>query len=217
MGAPGKGQHAETSTKPAFRSPSAVALFLAAAAAGLAADLISKQLVFEGLLAEADLPNLVDRLRRAPGGDDPRRIIHHPELRAYTQRPVCPGVRLTLSINPGVVFGLALHRYVVAVATVVAVALVGFFFATARASDRWLHLPLAAILGGALGNLYDRLFAEVRLPGMEPIRHHVRDFIDCSGLYYPYVFNVADVLLVVGVVVLALRWLLVGKGPRKSR
>ena len=65
-----------------------------------------------------------------------------------------------------------------------------------------MHAALAFILAGALGNLYDRLFGAVSIPGFEPIRYQVRDFIDCSELYYRWVFNVADMLLVIGVAML---------------
>jgi signal peptidase II len=70
-----------------------------------------------------------------------------------------------------------------------------------------MHVSLALILGGAAGNLYDRLFSAVRLPGLEPIRGHVRDFIDCRDLAYPYIFNVADALLVAGAAMILLHWL----------
>jgi len=69
----------------------------------------------------------------------------------------------------------------------------------------WLVLPKQAhswdsagkvlVLGGALGNLYDRVAYEA-----------VRDFIDVHlfGWDYP-VFNVADAALVVGIVILLVR------------
>jgi len=82
-----------------------------------------------------------------------------------------------------------------------------YFFAVSQA-DAWLmHIALALVLGGALGNLYDRLFSVVVLPGYEPIRYQVRDFIDCSELYYRWVFNVADTWLVIGAGLLAAHWL----------
>jgi signal peptidase II len=56
-----------------------------------------------------------------------------------------------------------------------------------------LTRPLAAaaaalIVGGALGNLYDRL-----------AYGYVVDFLDFSGLFFPWVFNVADASINVGI------------------
>lgn len=61
-----------------------------------------------------------------------------------------------------------------------------------------LRRPVAAIgvgfvVGGALGNLYDRL-----------AYGYVVDFLDFSGLYFPWVFNVADMGINVGIAFLLL-------------
>jgi lipoprotein signal peptidase len=180
-------------------------VFLLVAAAGLAADLASKHLVFNSLLSDPSIAQRVDRITRRYGDDVPPDAILH-EL--ALQRELGAGVKLTLSTNPGVVFGLSMPRWLVGVATAVTVALVVSFFATADARAWSVHVALGCILAGALGNLYDRLLAVVKLPGDGVIRRQVRDFIDCSGLHYPWVFNVADVLLVVGVALIALHWLL---------
>ena len=131
----------------------------------------------------------------------PREVLHQ------FDRKVFPGVHFTLSANPGIVFGLSMPRWAVAAATLVTVGLVGWFFATSDRTDRLLHLSLALILGGALGNLYDRLFSRISPLGMEPILRNVRDFINCKDLYYPWIFNLADVFLVAGVIGLAIHWL----------
>lgn len=61
-----------------------------------------------------------------------------------------------------------------------------------------LRRPIAAIgvafvVGGALGNLYDRV-----------AYGYVVDFLDFSGLYFPWVFNVADSAINVGIAFLLL-------------
>jgi signal peptidase II len=114
----------------------------------------------------------------------------------------------TLSTNPGVVFGWSMARPVVNVATVLIMGLVLVFFGT---SDRkaWLvHLAMGLILAGAMGNLYDRLFSDVSfgVANITQIRNEVRDFIDCSQIGYKWVFNVADALLVMGVLAMAIYW-----------
>ena len=79
--------------------------------------------------------------------------------------------------------------------TLVAVAVTAaILWATPRiGSSRWA-LSLGLVLGGSLGNLYDRFFRE---PG--PLRGHVIDFIDYGGLF---VGNVADIAIVAGAVLL---------------
>jgi len=54
-----------------------------------------------------------------------------------------------------------------------------------------LALALGLVIGGAVGNLIDR----VRFGA-------VVDFLDFKGLYFPWVFNVADSAITVGVILL---------------
>jgi signal peptidase II len=87
--------------------------------------------------------------------------------------------------------------------TVLAVLAIGIAVFVARAvrqaTDRWTLVGLVLVLGGALGNLGDRL---ARSPGF--LRGHVVDFIAVG--WYP-VFNVADSCITVGAVVLIVRTL----------
>ena len=202
----------------AFRRPTAIVLFLAAAAAGLAGDLLSKHYVFECMLSDPAIPCRIESVRRQAlvqaGHPEPApsEVLHLLNLR----RRLCPGVSLTLSTNPGIVFGLAMPRWAVGIVTVATIVLVFVFFAVSGAKARLLHLGLACVLAGAMGNLYDRLCARVALPGDGVIRHRVRDFIDCSELYYPWVFNVADALLVVGAAMLVLYSFLADRRARRK-
>ncbi len=61
-------------------------------------------------------------------------------------------------------------------------------------SSPWWALGLGLVLGGALGNLIDRLF---RSPG--PLQGHVVDFVSVG--WWP-VFNVADSSIVCGAILL---------------
>ena len=205
--------------KLAWRSAAAVVLFLAVTAISLAADLWSKQAVFSSLLADPNVPIRTRAILLARGqGVQPRDVPKTLDLR----RKVGAGLRFSLSTNPGVVFGLPMPPALVALATVVTILLVGWFFAVSPAAARWSHGALGLILAGALGNFYDRMIATVAVPGLaEPITLQVRDFLDFSevhvlGLNYPYIFNVADVWLVIGVGILLLHWFFAGRG-RKER
>jgi len=186
-------------------------LFAALFCVCLGADLASKHYVFSWLLSDPASQARLAVARQARGDNVTAR-----EALRFFRRPLLPGVEISLSVNAGIAFGLPARRLLVAAATVLAVGMVGYFFATADARARSVHVALALIGAGALGNLYDRLASEVVVPGFEPIRHHVRDFIDCSQLHWPWVFNVADAWLVVGVAVLILHWMLTGRKARRA-
>ena len=203
-------------SKQAFRSTGAIGLFVAVTVAGLAADLLSKHLVFESLLNDPDLVAKAEttstRISAATGKPPTAK-----EILGLFRRPVCFGLKLTLSTNPGVVFGWSMPRWAVIVSTVVTVGLVGWFFATSDRRAWSMHTAMAFILAGALGNLYDRLYSSVGPIGMEPIERNVRDFIDCSDLIEWPVYNIADMLLVIGVGIIALHWILAARREKKTR
>jgi signal peptidase II len=153
----------------ACRSPLAIALFLGVVAVGLAADLYSKHQVFSELI------------------NDPTQ-----------SRVLVNGLlRFRLSTNPGIVFGLRVPPWTALAATAAAVVMVMLIFATSARRFWGLHLALGMVVGGALGNAYDRLFCRLVFDGALRTGQ-VRDFIDVYPINYP-IFNVADILLVVGV------------------
>jgi signal peptidase II len=98
--------------------------------------------------------------------------------------------RISYVTNTGAAFGLFPDRsgVFVVVALVVAVIIVAYY--RHLPADRWLlHLGLGLQLGGATGNLFDRV-----------LYGHVVDFIDIG--FWP-VFNLADSAIVTGVAILA--------------
>ena len=109
-------------------------------------------------------------------------------------------VYLQLVRNPGAAFSLATgYTWVL---TLVAVAVVVVIVRVARRlrSTGWA-IALGLILGGALGNLVDRVF---RAPG--PLQGHVVDTVSLfapDGRIWP-VFNMADACIVSGGVLLVL-------------
>ena len=77
---------------------------------------------------------------------------------------------------------------------------IGFTLWLFRA-ERWMTaLALSMVVGGAVGNLIDR----ARFGA-------VVDFLDFSGLFFPWIFNVADASISVGAVALLLDQLLAGR------
>ena len=107
---------------------------------------------------------------------------------------VLPFFYLSMVWNRGVSFGLLqadadLARWGLALFSA-AVAVVLALWAR-RVTRPLLALALGLVIGGAIGNLIDRVrFGEVA------------DFLDFSRLYFPWVFNVADSAITVGVILL---------------
>ncbi|ETJ04231.1 signal peptidase II [Actinomyces urogenitalis] len=95
---------------------------------------------------------------------------------------------LVLVRNPGAAFSFATGQtWIFTVVAVVVTVIV--LRASRRLASRWWAVTLGLVLGGAVGNLIDRL---VRSPGV--FRGHVVDFIDYGGYF---VGNVADIAIVV--------------------
>jgi signal peptidase II len=104
-------------------------------------------------------------------------------------------LRLALTHNSGGAFGLGTGFVPIVVLAVVALAVV--VFVVGRSIDRAaIAVALGLVLGGALGNLADRVF---RAPGFG--RGAVVDFVD---LHWWPVFNVADAAITCGCVLLLL-------------
>jgi signal peptidase II len=165
-----------------LRSPTALVLFAGTAAVGLAADLLSKA----AAVAALKDGNIV-------------RII--------------PGVlQFTYTENHGAVFGLGQGQQpLFLTVSVAAIGFLFFLFLTSGGS-RAYQLILGMLLAGVLGNMYDRLhFGYVRdmihaLPGWQWPAWFVRLLPAAwqppvgRGLdVFPWIFNVADSLLCVGV------------------
>lgn len=104
-------------------------------------------------------------------------------------------IRLSHVENTGAAFGILQGAGApLIVVTVLGIGAVCFYLRQQVVIDRWYAVPLALILGGAVGNLLDRV-----------LRGAVTDFIDPT--HYP-AFNLADSSIVIAVVVIAARALL---------
>ena len=121
-------------------------------------------------------------------------VIHLP---ARTPIRVLPVFQLTMVWNPGVSFGMlradtpAGKWLLVAFALAIVAALAVW---ARRMTRPLLAVAVGLMLGGALGN---NLIDRVRFGA-------VADFLDFHGLYFPWVFNLADSAISVGVVLLLL-------------
>lgn len=123
-------------------------------------------------------------------------VLDLPDLRNLPLLAAGPvGLDLTMVWNRGVTFGLLsgdgpLNHIILAV---LAAAIAGFLLRwMAKAETRPIAAALGAVVGGAIGNVIDRLRFGA-----------VVDFVDVHGWgWHWYVFNIADAGIVCGVGVL---------------
>lgn len=107
------------------------------------------------------------------------------------------------TLNNGAVFGIGQGLALLFILmSLIAIAFVVYVF---MSSYRWqwpTHIALGLILAGAMGNMYDRVF------------NHggVRDFIRLN--YWPFIFNMADAMLCIGVPMLIFCWRFQRSRPR---
>jgi signal peptidase II len=129
----------------------------------------------------------------------------------YDSVTVIPGMLdITHATNSGAAFGILngvefpYKAAVMVLVALVALAAVGLYAASLPAEQRVARVGLALILGGACGNLIDRALAG-----------HVLDFVDAYWrTYHFWAFNVADSAISVGVALLLLDVLGVGRAPK---
>jgi signal peptidase II len=183
-------------------------------ALGLTVDLWSKSWAFEHV---AGVPVAVARhaLLDNPGYDP---------IPMHESQVVIPGriLNLHLVLNSGAVFGIGSDQrsfFVIFTLVAISVALYVFGWRTLPRSTL-AHVGIALVLAGALGNLWDRLAIG-----------RVRDFLHLfpnrhlpfgwhwpgSGTeLFPWVFNVADVMLLSGMGILLIHLHLTDRQARRT-
>jgi signal peptidase II len=160
-----------------------VRLFVITTLLVLVADLLIKNLAFRYVAGEpvaVSLPDIGEGEEVVPPHDPIVLVPHVLSLRLRT--------------NTGAVFGLGKGKqWFFELVSVVAVGMIAAYVWRHRSGPWAQYLALGLICGGALGNLYDR----VRF-------HAVRDMFwlfPSTGLW-PWIFNLADAALMVGVFLL---------------
>lgn len=134
-------------------------------------------------------------------------------LPLHEPREVIPGfLNFTHVQNTGVAFGMfaangsSRGTLILTALGIVALVVVGIYFWRTSNQDRLMLSSLALILGGAVGNLLDRIATG-----------SVTDFIDAYvGTYHWHTFNVADSAITIGICLMALEIFLAGKKPARS-
>ena len=122
--------------------------------------------------------------------------VHLPH---HTPQPIIPGfLNLNHVRNTGVAFGLFASDvgggWLLTLLGLAALAAVSLYFWFAPTRDRGLLVALALVVGGAVGNLIDRVSSGA-----------VTDFIDVYvGMHHWPSFNVADSAISIGIVLMAI-------------
>ena len=122
-------------------------------------------------------------------------ILYWVDLPARQKITITPFFDLTMVWNPGISYGLLPANSTWAVAVLVIFALsvtIALIVWLARIEHRLLAVAVALVIGGAVGNAYDRA-----------VYGAVADFMSFHAFgFYWYVFNVADIAIVFGVILL---------------
>ena len=130
------------------------------------------------------------------------------QLEPYQPHPVIPGLlNWTLAFNPGAAFSFlrdagGWQRWLFSGLAIAVCCALGVWLRRIDRAEWRTALPLALVIGGALGNLIDRLRVG-----------HVTDFIEVYHQQWSWpAFNVADSAISVGAVLL----IVFGLGGRKA-
>ena len=111
--------------------------------------------------------------------------------------PVMPLFNLTLLHNTGAAFSFLAgaagwQRWFFVGIALIATCVLLIWLSRLKVHEKWMAITLSLILGGAIGNLYDRI-----------AYGYVVDFIDVyyNSFHWP-VFNIADSAITIGVVMM---------------
>jgi signal peptidase II len=139
-------------------------------------------------------------------------LIFVTDLGSRAPLALTPFLDLVLTWNPGISYGLfpqegPVGQWALLALKVIAVVLLWIWLA--RASSRLTAVALGLIIGGAIGNAIDRL-------AYGAVADFVHFHITTASFNFSwYVFNIADVAIVIGVAALIYEMLLVGEGAKK--
>ncbi len=199
------------SSTSAWRSRAAWMWMILACAISIVIDLGSKELAFARVARQPVVVRHDDVVRVSKDPAMGSRMISQPAAGIVPEHEPLVVVRSLLNfqlvLNPGAVFGIGPGQRGFFVGFTVLALLFGIamFAKWTTASDHFAHAAIGLLIGGGLGNLYDRLvFACVRdfihpLPDVHWPFHWT--FMG-SREVWPYVSNLADLFLLIGIVML---------------
>ena len=192
----------------AWRSTSAWAVLVISTLLALALDLGTKHLAFERIAPDpvvVDRTEVLAQMARDVRGLQALVPIHQPVT------PIPHILEFKLVLNGGAVFGSGQgKRWFFIGFTGVALFFAVYLFARwTRANERWSHIAIGLIVSGGLGNLYDRVTLACVRDFIHPLPGVTFPFgIALPGgrrEIWPYVSNVADAALLIGILFLLIR------------
>jgi signal peptidase II len=155
--------------------------------------------------------------------------INYNGLHLGESKPLIKDVlHITLVENPGIAFGIdpgESLRDLILVITILTCIGIFAYLLFAKNADRRVRIAVALILGGAAGNLFDRIFYGYFYNYAPLFQGNVVDFLDIrffrffifDDIHGNYVFNFADVSILSGVFILIFLILrMKSKGTEKS-
>ncbi|MBI3006483.1 MAG: signal peptidase II [Ignavibacteriales bacterium] len=139
--------------------------------------------------------------------------FYHPGMQLGASIPIFGDfLRLTFIENPGMAFGIDIGgRLFLTIFSIIASAGILVYLYRIREETLAVRIPLAMILGGAIGNLIDRVFYGVIFGESSLFYGKVVDFIDVDFFNIDFVgfhisrwpvFNIADASVSIGVLIL---------------
>ena len=154
--------------------------------------------------------------------------INHSGLYSGESRPVISDIlHLTLVENPGIAFGIdpgeSLRDLILIITILTCIGFLAYLI-IAKKADNKVRVSVALILGGAAGNLFDRIFYGLFYNYAPVFQGNVVDFLDIrlfrlfifNNIHGNYVFNFADISILSGVFIL-IYLILIMKNKKKEK
>ena len=129
-------------------------------------------------------------------------------LQLGEQIQVLPILNWTLAYNTGMAWsiGSGNNWLFLIIASVVSLG-ISYWIYTMKSHERWMAVALSLVLGGAIGNLYDRI---TNIGVVDFIQFH------WAGWYFP-AFNIADSAITVGAVMLIIDSLFFNTAKKEAK
>ena len=121
-------------------------------------------------------------------------VIHQDKLNFNSEIYLSKFLNIRLIWNEGIAFGLLSfdEKHLYNLVTILIFLVIVFIIFIASKSDNLRKYSLVLVIGGAIGNLFDRL-----------IYNAVPDFIDFHvGNFHWFIFNVSDIFITIGVILM---------------
>tara|TARA_Y100000996_G_scaffold388758_1_gene348580 strand:- start:221 stop:736 length:516 start_codon:yes stop_codon:yes gene_type:complete len=138
-------------------------------------------------------------------------VINNSTLSSGSQISVLDPILVLKKIeNKGIAFGIDGNgdfSYIFTPLTIIlTLAIIVYLYKTSNKNSSLMNLSLSFILGGALGNLFDRIFSG-----------EVVDFIALFESIFPFIFNLADTFITVGMVMLLASDLVINNNKKNEK